>query len=87
MIIERFSMKIAKSLKLFATTTASTIIMSMTTGCGTDEKVPILQPDNHKKIPDPENQTKDSKFNFKINKIEGSVDINRCGLRCVAQEK
>jgi hypothetical protein len=80
-------MKMKKSIRLLATTTASSLIVTMTTGCGTDEKLPEAHQDNHKQSAESADQTNGGKFNFKINKVEGSVDINRCGLRCVMTEK
>jgi len=80
-------MKIKKSIQLLATTAASSLIVSMTTGCGADEKVSEPHHDNNKQSADSTDQTKGREFNFKIDKVEGSLDIARCGLRCVMTEK
>jgi len=80
-------MRMKKSIKLLATTTASSLIVTMTTGCGVDERKAEPINENHTQDAESPNEGKGEKFNFKISKIEGSVDITRCGIKCVMTEK
>lgn len=81
-------MKTKKSIKLIATTTASTIIISMTTGCGTDEMVQTNQKQQTKEDISSVQSAEKNQIHIKLKNTEGSFDTTRCigSGRCVIQD-
>lgn len=63
-------MKMKKSINLIATTTASSLIVTMTVGCGADEKDPEGHHKNHTQNAESAEQSKGEKFNSKISKFK-----------------
>lgn len=78
-------MRMKKSIKLLAKTTASSLIVTMTTGCGADEK--SVADELTKKESADENSSR-KKIDIKIKDSHGSVDTLRCigSGRCVIQD-
>jgi hypothetical protein len=71
-----------KSLKIIATTTASTLLASMATSCGTDEP---KQDSKTEQTSDNENSSKEiteEKFEIALRSMQGSLDIVRCDFKC-----
>jgi hypothetical protein len=81
-------MKNRKSIKLIATTTASSIIISMTTACGTDEMVQTNQKQQTKEDGSSAQSAEKNPLRIKIKNTEGSFDTTRCigSGRCVIQD-
>jgi hypothetical protein len=81
-------MKIKKSIQLLATTAASSLIVSMTTGCGADEKPQSIQKQQSSEEDSDATPSNRKPINLKIKNAEGSVDTGRCigAGRCVIQD-
>lgn len=80
-------MKLKKSMKLIATATASSIVVAGITSCSAEDKdVDGNAADIRQKDSDSAGQ-KVHRFQFKINEIQGSADVTRCGTQCVSREK
>ncbi|NBX18970.1 MAG: hypothetical protein EBR09_16595 [Proteobacteria bacterium] len=71
-----------KSLKIFATTTASTLLASMATSCGKEE---TKQDSKTEQTSDNENSSKEiteEKFEIALRSMQGGLDIVRCDFKC-----
>lgn len=80
-------MELKKSMKLIATATATSIVVAGISGCSTEDKdVDGNAADIRQKKPDKVGQ-KAHRFQFKINEIQGSLDVARYGTQCVSREK
>jgi hypothetical protein len=74
-------------MKKLKTTTASTLLMSITAACGAEEqgtqsKTAKVEPEQN--LP---SKAEQQKFNFKIGEIKDSVNAERCRARCVIADQ
>ena len=71
-----------KSLKLIATTTASTLLVSLTTSCGIDEKKPVSSEEQDRHNEQNEKGKSNEEFEIKLREMKGSLDVIRCDGNC-----
>jgi hypothetical protein len=78
-----------KSLKIIATTTASTLLASMATSCGTEETQDINRMKTNNESTEAKALKPAVKLNLRITHSMTNLDANRCGGegRCVVREK
>lgn len=83
----RFKSTMKKTLKIITKTTASTILLSIATSCGTEESTPQSKAaETNQKQSTPSN-AEEQKFRFKIEEIKDSVNAERCRARCVITDQ
>ena len=78
-----------KSLKIIAKTTASTLLASMATSCGTEETQDITRMKTNNESTEAKALKPAVKLNLRITHSMTNLDANRCGGegRCVVREK
>jgi maltose-binding protein MalE len=78
-----------KTLKILATTSASTLLLSLTTACGSEEPQHTNQDSNKKELNTVKSEKSSSALKLSIKESQGSLDALRCigGGRCVLQDR
>jgi siroheme synthase (precorrin-2 oxidase/ferrochelatase) len=78
-----------KTLKILTTTTASTLLVSLTTGCGREEHNKIHSTENDNENMKIISKEESSEIKLSIKSNEGSLDSLRCigSGRCVLQDR
>jgi hypothetical protein len=86
---ERIGFKMKKTLKILTTTTASTLLVSLTSGCGTEQQNQTNQDTDRTELKASEASKQSSEIRLSITESQGSLDALRCigNGRCVLQDR